>query len=364
MRALVRTQLEQARWDVIEASNADVALDVAREEEIDVVVLDLGLPDPAQGLELIERLQDRPAAYRSPIVVLTGENDPATVSEALGRGAHDYVIKPVTATELTARCAAALRVKRLQDALRAEAVTDLLTGLLNRRAGMTELERALAAAQRHGHRVAVLMMDVNGFKAVNDSHGHAAGDRLLRELAAALSEQIRDEDVLVRWGGDEFAVIIPQCDGPAAERAVERLASAARRAGTALSIGVAVAGSGNADTLLEQADQALYRAKTGREREGGAHRAAAAERLFCDTCGAVLVAPPPEIHRCWCGGGFATESDLVERASGGEDVAVAMFVCVSCSAMTFAAAEDAERPCVRDACEGTRSAVQVVRPAP
>jgi len=158
------------------------------------------------------------------------------------------------------------RVERLVAALRLAASTDPLTGLLNRRAFGERVAQELARGRRTGAPVALLFADVDGFKAVNDRHGHAAGDAALVAITAALSEELRETDSLARIGGDEFAVLLPETDaGGAAEAAARLRARIARGRFPAISIGSAAQGSGGetAEDLLRSADLALYAAKRG-----------------------------------------------------------------------------------------------------
>jgi diguanylate cyclase (GGDEF)-like protein len=136
-----------------------------------------------------------------------------------------------------------------------------LTGLPNRRAWEHELERELARAARQGSPLAVAMLDLNGFKAQNDTHGHAAGDRILRAVAAAWLPLVRATDTLARHGGDEFAIILPDCEIGQAQALMERLAAAVRSL-IGFSSGVAAwNGTETGPELVRRADQALYQAK-------------------------------------------------------------------------------------------------------
>jgi diguanylate cyclase (GGDEF)-like protein len=166
------------------------------------------------------------------------------------------------------RLVAELRARELErEALLARldrlAHTDGLTGLQNRRAWSEVLRHTLASATRTGDRVHVVMLDLDGFKAINDTHGHLAGDRLLRELAAAWQPLLREADALARFGGDEFAVLLPGCTEAEAEAIAERLRAAAPP-GHTVSAGIAAwDGDEHADELLGRADAALYAAKAG-----------------------------------------------------------------------------------------------------
>ncbi len=168
---------------------------------------------------------------------------------------------------LAAEAANGLAIADLVQALDARARTDQLTGVPNRRRWDEELPRELERARRTGAPFTVGILDLDHFKAYNDTHGHPAGDRLLRAAAAGWSERLRTTDLLARYGGEEFAVALPGCDAGAARQVAEQL-RAALPEGTTVSIGVAAwDGIEDAEALVARADAALYRAKgEGRDR--------------------------------------------------------------------------------------------------
>jgi diguanylate cyclase (GGDEF)-like protein len=168
---------------------------------------------------------------------------------------------------LTAEAAIAIDRAELLARLETSARTDDLTGLPNRRAWEQELPRELARAERDGRPVCVAMLDLDRFKRFNDDRGHQAGDRLLKQAAAAWSEQLRTSDTLARYGGEEFAVLLPGCALSDAQALLERLRNAMPGAQT-VSAGVACwDGSESPDELVGRADAALYAAKrAGRDR--------------------------------------------------------------------------------------------------
>ena len=148
------------------------------------------------------------------------------------------------------------------------ALTDSLTGLSNRRDWDQQLSRELARARRYSEPLSVVLLDLDGFKPFNDAHGHQAGDRLLIAVAAAWGSELRDVDVLCRWGGDEFAVLLPNCSRDQADAVLARL-SAATPNGQSCAAGAACwDGWETAQALLGRADQALYDAKWLLRRNG------------------------------------------------------------------------------------------------
>ncbi|MCW2606597.1 MAG: response regulator receiver modulated diguanylate cyclase [Frankiales bacterium] len=278
IRAILVANLEDQGYAVVEAEDGLEALEVCAVDPPDVVLLDVVMPG-LSGLEVLDRLQADPELLHVPVVCLTGRSDVGDIVEAMQRGAHDYLRKPFETSELLARLSSALRVKRLSDELRARNVelervsrTDALTGLLNRRAVDEVLGAQIAHAHRHGHPLSVLMIDLDRFKSVNDTYGHAGGDRVLIEVASRLRAGLREGDTVGRWGGEEFLAVLPMTAGPAAHLLAERLCAqvAARPVvmadGTGLTVGISVGSCGellDEDALLRSADAALYLAKAG-----------------------------------------------------------------------------------------------------
>jgi two-component system, cell cycle response regulator len=278
VRALVAMVLADAGHDVDEAADGLRALELARAAPPDVVLLDLQMP-VLDGWGVLAALRADPELAEVPVVVLTQADDPGSVATALDRGADDHLRKPFDPVELLARVRAAGRTGQLVAQLRQLNVqldrvarTDALTGLANRR----EVDRRLRDPASGA--ATVLLLDVDHFKAVNDGHGHAAGDAVLRAVADRLRAAVRDADVIGRWGGEEFVVLLRGAvlaDGVAV---AERVLAAVRAplppdvgpAAVTASIGVAqhVAGQpGGVEAALRRADDALYRAKAaGRDR--------------------------------------------------------------------------------------------------
>ncbi len=276
IRAILVANLEDAGYVVVEAVDGAEALELCLVDPPDVVLLDVVMPGMS-GLEVLDRLQADPDLLHVPVVCLTGRSDVGDITDAMERGAHDYLRKPFETDELLARLSSALRVKRLSDELRARNAelervsrTDGLTGLLNRRAAEEVLATELAKARRYGLPLTVLMIDLDEFKRVNDSYGHAVGDRVLVEVSAALRGALRESDVIGRWGGEEFLAVLPLTCGAAglvlADRLCRQVADLPVRLddGSLLPVGISVGVCGEVldeDRLLRDADAALYRAK-------------------------------------------------------------------------------------------------------
>ena len=273
VRAVSCLELESAGYAVLQAENGRHAVELARSHDVDVVLLDVQMPEMT-GHEALAALKADPATRDIPVVFLSGSGTGDDVVDALREGAHDYLRKPPVGAELLARVSSAYRVKQLQDQLRERAVeldtlsrTDHLTGLHNRRHAEEHLRVCLAGAKRHGFGVAVLLADVDHFKAVNDSRGHSGGDDVLFEVGQVLSREVRAEDVAARWGGEEFVVVATHTDEAATGQLAERLRTVVESTcGVTISIGAAV-GAGEEDAMLSAADRNLYAAKrAGRNR--------------------------------------------------------------------------------------------------
>jgi two-component system cell cycle response regulator len=274
--------------DVHALDGSEAVVERCRRRPPDVVLVDVELCR-ADEHDLLAALKGDPEAYRSAIVLLVQPGlDLETGVSALRRGVQDFLVEPVGDAELVARVEAAGRTKVLQEELvvqseRLEAmlVEDSLTGLSNRRFILTQLTSAVSGARRHGRSLTVAIIDIDHFKSVNDQHGHAAGDRVLAAVAAALREHLRAEDQLGRLGGEEFLAVLPDSDAGAAAAAGEKLRAEVARLrvaqeghdlGVTISIGWAAwDGEEAPDELLDRADHALYQAKRGgRDRvEGG-----------------------------------------------------------------------------------------------
>ena len=282
VRALLRQHLELRGFRVAEAVDGGEAVRLSRVVWPDVILLDIMMP-VLDGYATLQALRADPEMRDVPVVFLTARSSTDDVVEGLRLGAHDYLGKPFEPSELIARVNAALRVKQLQDELRQRnreldrvTRTDALTGLFNRRHLEERLAEMVSAARRSGHPVGVLMLDLDRFKSINDTAGHAVGDTVLCAVADRLRAEVRREDVAGRWGGEEFVVLFDPSRVDHAELVAERICrrvadepiviEPGRTVGVTVSIGCAV-GLGHGEELLHRADAALYQAKAqGRDR--------------------------------------------------------------------------------------------------
>jgi two-component system cell cycle response regulator len=282
-RTLLAHWLAQWGYEVVAVCDGQAALDALEANpDIRLALCDWVMPK-LDGPELCKRLRSQAREPYVYVVLLTGRDSKRDVIAGLEAGADDYIVKPCNPLELEVRLRAGRRVVELQselvaarEKLRFEAMHDSLTGLFNRRATMDQLDRELSRAWRVGSPVAAVMIDVDHFKSVNDAHGHAGGDAVLREVAARLRQTLRAYDTLGRIGGEEFVVLLPECDADGAAAVAERLRMLVSEKPIATSNGpLRITASfgisstsqqgprGTAEELLRTADQALYAAKRG-----------------------------------------------------------------------------------------------------
>lgn len=282
-RRILEAMLKLAGYSIHSVYTSDDALREVRTGAYGIFISNIEHNDMS-GLELFWHLkadEDTSSTYCPGIycIAVTAGEKSRTVAEALDSGADDFIRKPYEEVELNARVRAASRTVQLQRKLTRLALTDALTGIANRRAFMDRLEAEVSRARRHGNALSVIMADIDHFKRVNDTHGHGAGDVVICDTVARMGTRIRRSDMLGRLGGEEFAVLLPETDAPAAMALAEQLRRAVDAEtfqvaeGCALpvsiSLGVAqwTADDKSAEELLSRADQALYQSKeTGRNR--------------------------------------------------------------------------------------------------
>jgi diguanylate cyclase (GGDEF)-like protein len=275
-RTMVSAWLVRAGYEVIAAADGDQALELAGEHRPDLLLVDVTMPG-RDGYEVCRAIQAGNNAP-PPVIFLTAHSQTNARVAGLDAGAVDYIVKPFANEELVARVRAALRTKAVHDGLAETAARDGLTGLFNRRGLDACAAQAVALATRHSRPFACLLLDIDHFKQVNDTYGHAVGDGVLREAARRIREHSRVTDTVGRYGGEEFVVLQPETNGQEAVAAADKLrfclgATPVEVGGTSIpiraSIGVATwsAMMRSAADLYAAADLALYRAKDlGRDR--------------------------------------------------------------------------------------------------
>ena len=248
---------------------------------IDLVILNTG--GKVDALRVVGKLRANEASRLVPILLIGDPDEIPRVAKGLDLGATDYLLRPLDRNELLARARTQIRRKRLQDRMQENyqkslslALTDSLTGLYNRRYFSVHLDGLLARVAEGVDGPALLLLDIDWFKRVNDTYGHEAGDAVLREMTARVSRHVRTFDLLARYGGEEFVVVLPETSLRVAEAVAERLRMVVAEHPVVIgnppielpitiSIGLAVARDARETTtsLLRRADEALYAAKAG-----------------------------------------------------------------------------------------------------
>ncbi len=285
-RRLLEATLSSWQHDVIVTRNGKEAMAVLRAPDPPkLAILDWMMPG-MDGIDVCRRLRGAQKEDYIYIIVLTGKSDSDDILECMVAGADDYITKPFKAGELKARIFAANRIVELHDKfiqvqtqLQQRATHDFLTGLWNRVGILDILYKELSRVQRDNTSIAVMIGDLDHFKAVNDTYGHKAGDIVLKEVARRMTTALRPYDGFGRYGGEEFLVVVPRCDITFAEEVAQRIRKAVCKGPVVhdgheipitMSIGatsVCGASSGDSDAIIRAADVALYAAKeNGRNR--------------------------------------------------------------------------------------------------
>jgi two-component system cell cycle response regulator len=271
--------------------NPAEALAMANDQNFDAILVNT-LMRKADALRLCAELRSGEHTRQTPLMVVLDEGDDQRLSRAIDIGVTDYLMTPVEPNELIARVRTQIRRRRYMEALRqnyernmALALTDSLTGLYNRRYMEAHLSNLAHRTLHSDRKLALLMIDIDRFKAVNDSYGHPAGDKVLRAVAERLQHNVRPFDTVARWGGEEFMVVMPESDVKIGSMVAERLRAKVAQSAVemdgmpgaipvTISVGVAVTSLDGFDpaALIKRADDALYQAK-----EGGRNRIVAPE---------------------------------------------------------------------------------------
>jgi two-component system cell cycle response regulator len=267
-------------------SNPSEALFRAAEGNYDLIIVSLGLEN-FDGLRLCSQIRSLERTRNVPILAIAEADNHARLMRGLEIGINDYLVRPIDKNEMLARARTQVKKKRYSEHLRDNvqksvemAITDGLTGLFNRRYMENHLTTLVDQAAARGKPIAVMVLDIDYFKSINDTHGHDAGDDVLREFSLRIRKCIRNIDLACRYGGEEFVLVMPETDKAVATMVAERLrrriaaepfsiANGTERLEVTISIGIAAAAGANdsAAAILKRADQALYRAKRdGRNR--------------------------------------------------------------------------------------------------
>jgi diguanylate cyclase (GGDEF)-like protein len=267
---LLKARLEGERLEIHCATGGVQGLETARSLQPDVILLDIQMPE-MDGFAVLKELKANATTQDIPVIFLSGASEPESKIRGLDMGAIDFVAKPFDIGELKARVRSALRIRLLIRMLAQRAQIDGLTGLWNRTYFDHRLEDQLTHSQRHSGNFALILCDLDQFKQINDTQGHAFGDQVLEEFARILT-QSRCGDIACRYGGEEFAVLLPRTDAMEASAVAERFRTKLCQSKWANHEGLEVTASfgvtdrfrakeHTATALINSADQSLYAAK-------------------------------------------------------------------------------------------------------
>ena len=248
------------------------------ENDYDLVITDYYLKSKETGDEIINLVRDFKDVdkARIPVLVVSSESDQVKRTAFLRKGANDFIIKPFDSDELIVRSSNLIKNKKLQEQAKKQqveltnlAMTDQLTGLYNRHSLFDIGPKYLSDANRHNFSISLLMIDLDHFKNINDTHGHAVGDIVLKAVGKVLNDNCRTEDFVARFGGEEFVMVLSHCDYDFATIKAESIRLAIEESmphGLVItgSIGAAALEKGDSfESLFEKADKAVYDAKEG-----------------------------------------------------------------------------------------------------
>ena len=276
----VQRLLEAEGYEVKTANSGQKGLDALDKYRPDLVLLDMNMPG-MNGIETIDLLKRK--ENTAAVVFVTANNKTHDVVEGLDAGALDYIVKPFSGLEFLARVRAQLRVKSLQDELRAAnkklqglVEIDDLTGLYNMRSIYEKLDQEIERACRHCQGLAAIMLDMDNFKSVNDNHDHLFGSHVLTEMGFLIKQNIRNHDFAARYGGDEFLICLTQITSPGAREFCERLRKIIElhlfknqddeiKLTASMGCAVIIDGKSLMDgrSLVRHADHGLYQSKEG-----------------------------------------------------------------------------------------------------
>lgn len=281
-RRMLSRWLQRWDYDVVEAADGTAAWDILTSDVAPrLAILDWVMPG-LTGPEVCKLVRRSSPARYTYVLLLTARDEKKDLVEGMEAGADDYLIKPFDYQELQARLRAGRRILELEsdliaarEALHEQATRDPLTWLWNRYAILDILDRELERGRRQGTPVSVVMADLDHFKRINDSHGHQVGDSVLRETARRMQDAVRTYDAVGRYGGEEFLMVFPGLEHEGAVQLADRLRRVVASSPVmtdagpvcaTVSLGVSALEAGQrrrAESLIGEADQALYAAKNG-----------------------------------------------------------------------------------------------------
>lgn len=213
--------LRNAGYETVTASNCAEVFNLIREKNPDLILLDVMMPD-SDGFEVKKRLNKDTPTASIPVIFLTAKAELQDKVKGLNLGADDYITKPYNPDELLARIESALRRRTFYEKI---SMVDGLTGLHNIHFFKKEMSAFFKIAKRYNQVFSLALIDIDGFKNINDTYGHMAGDCVLKNFSSVAKKIFRDADIITRYGGDEFTIILPNINKEGAKRAIDRLKS-------------------------------------------------------------------------------------------------------------------------------------------
>ncbi|MBA2115462.1 diguanylate cyclase [Bremerella alba] len=273
IRTLIREFLSREGYEVVTAESCREALEVLEEEkhQFKFLVTDWELPD-GSGIDLIRHVRHVVSSHYMYIVMATSHGNRENLTRALNAGADDFLAKPIDRGELVARMRSGQRILALETRLTHLANSDLLTGLPTRRVFEEMIAKEWSRARRYRLPLSCVIFDIDYFKRINDVHGHASGDQVLKEIGRIFSDSVRKSDIICRYGGEEFCAILPETSTAQAclwaENLRKRIAetdivldSAVVNVTTSLGVAETLAEMEEQEELIDIADQCLSEAK-------------------------------------------------------------------------------------------------------
>ncbi len=272
---LLQKLLEAESYEVVTASDGKDAWEKYKNSNVSIALLDWMMPE-MDGIELCQQIRELESSENESycyIIMVTAKTEAEDITKAMEVGADDFVSKPYDKQVLTSRIRAGRRIIEGREKLKQLSITDELTQLYNRRYLFGSLKLELSRSQRYRYCLSLAILDIDGFKAYNDTYGHLQGDELLKSFASIIKAETRESDIACRYGGDEFAIIMPETDAAQARKVVCRISlelenlnraqKMATRAPLGLSAGIAQYPQDTADEeqLVFLADAALYQSK-------------------------------------------------------------------------------------------------------
>ena len=272
-------ELLSGSYEVSVATTGQIALEVVEEEKIDLILLDIIMPD-MDGYEVCKQLKSNEKTKEIPVIFITAKSDEDSIEKAYDIGGSDYVTKPFRPKELMARVRKELQLRRYQEELKFMASTDPMTKLYNRRYFSDISQQILALAKRDQTAVSLIMLDIDKFKNINDTYGHQAGDDAIIALSERLKAHQRKSDIICRFGGEEFVILLPETSMEQAAIVAEKIGADVEHTllniapdtniNLTISLGVSqvnIDDETSIEPALNRADEALYVAKNaGRNR--------------------------------------------------------------------------------------------------